>query len=240
MKTIGLLGGMSWESTVTYYQVINETVKRELGGLHSGKILLHSVDFAEIEACQAAGEWERSGRILADAARGLVNAGAELLVICTNTMHKVAPQIQAAAGVPLLHIADAAAERLKAAGIRKTALLGTRYTMTQDFYRDRLVQAGLEVLIPDEAGVELVNRVIFEELCLGIVSGSSRESCRQVIQALADRGAEGVILGCTELGLLLGREDSPIPIFDTTRIHAESAALQALAGQACPRDADAG
>lgn len=230
MKTIGLLGGMSWESTVTYYQVINETVKRELGGLHSGKILLHSVDFAEIEACQTAGEWEKSGEILADAARGLVNAGAELLVICTNTMHKVAPQVRDAAGVPLLHIADATADRLNAAGVRRAALLGTRYTMTQDFYKGRLAELGLEVLVPDEAGVEAVNRIIFEELCLGVISDASRERCRQVIRALADQGAQGVILGCTELGLLLGQEDSPIPVFDTTLIHAESAAMQAVAG----------
>lgn len=229
MKTIGLIGGMSWESTVTYYQLINERVKEALGGLHSARLLLYSVDFAEIEACQAAGDWERSAAILTEAAQALERAGADFLVICTNTMHKVAPQIGAGVHIPLLHIAEATADALRAQDIRKVALLGTKYTMTQDFYKAKLVEAGIEVLIPDEAGVELVNRVIYDELCLGVLSEQSRREYLAVIDGLAARGAQGVILGCTEIGLLIHQEDTTLPVFDTTQIHAARAAERAIA-----------
>ena len=227
MKTIGLIGGMSWESTVTYYQIINETVKNKLGGLHSAKILLYSVDFAEIEECQAKGEWERSGEILADAAMRLESAGADFIVICTNTMHKVVSQIQAKIRIPIVHIADATAEALLQAGITKTALLGTKYTMTQDFYKDRLVQKGISVVIPNEKEIEKVNDVIYNELCLGIVSDESREDYIRVIERLKEEGAQAVILGCTEIGLLISQSDSVLPVFDTTQIHAKAAAEKA-------------
>lgn len=227
MKTIGLIGGMSWESTVTYYQIINETVKNKLGGLHSAKILLYSVEFAEIEECQAKGEWERSGEILADAAMRLESAGADFVVICTNTMHKVVDQIQAKIRIPIVHIADATAEALLQAGITKTALLGTKYTMTQDFYKDRLVQKGISVVIPNEKEIEKVNDVIYNELCLGIVSDESREDYIRVIERLKEEGAQAVILGCTEIGLLISQSDSVLPVFDTTQIHAKAAAEKA-------------
>ncbi len=227
MKTIGLIGGMSWESTVTYYQVINEKVKELLGGLHSAKILLYSVDFEEIERYQAAGEWEKSAEVLADASERLEGAGAELLLICTNTMHKVAPQVQARIHIPLVHIAEATAAELKRDGIARVGLLGTKYTMTQEFYRRKVEEAGIEVLIPEEKDVETVNRVIYEELCLGILREESREEYRRVIRDLVARGAEGVILGCTEIGLLVGPQDSPVPVYDTTLIHAQAAALLA-------------
>lgn len=228
MKTIGLIGGMSWESTVTYYQIINELVKRELGGFHSAKLLLYSVDFAEIEKCQSDGDWDRSARIMCEAALALERAGAELLVICTNTMHKVAPQMEREIHIPLIHIAEATAEKLLESGIGKVALLGTKYTMTQAFYKDKLTGAGIEVLIPDEADVELVNNVIYNELCLGIISESSRRELLRVIAELSERGAEGVILGCTEIGLLIKQSDTPLPVFDTTEIHARKAATEAL------------
>ncbi|MCI6630002.1 MAG: aspartate/glutamate racemase family protein [Lachnospiraceae bacterium] len=227
MKTIGLIGGMSWESTVTYYQIINETVRDGLGGLHSAKILLYSVDFAEIEECQAKEEWERSGEILADAAMRLESAGADFIVICTNTMHKVVSQIQAKIRIPIVHIADATAEALLQAGITKTALLGTKYTMTQDFYKDRLVQKGISVVIPNEKEIEKVNDVIYNELCLGIVSDESREDYIRVIERLKEEGAQAVILGCTEIGLLISQSDSVLPVFDTTQIHAKAAAEKA-------------
>lgn len=229
MKTIGLLGGMSWESTVPYYQIINEAVKAALGGLHSARILLYSVDFAEIEACQASGDWARSAEILGEAAKALEGAGADFLVICTNTMHKVAPEIAARVSIPILHIADATADALEAAGIRRVALLGTRYTMTQDFYKQRLLDRGFEVLVPGGEDIEMVNRVIYEELCLGVIRDESRAAYQAVIQKLQAAGAEGVILGCTEIGLLIHPEDSPIPVFDTTAIHARAAAERALA-----------
>lgn len=229
MKTIGLIGGMSWESTVTYYQLINEAVKQALGGLHSAKILLYSVDFAEIEEYQAKGFWEESAEVLARAAENLEKAGADFLLICTNTMHKVAPQVQNRVSIPLIHIAEATAEALKAAGITTVGLLGTKYTMTQDFYKQKLIDAGIRVVIPDEAGVELVNRVIYGELCLGIVRDESRQQFVSVIENLKTSGAQGVILGCTEIGLLISQADTALPVFDTTRIHAESAAQFALA-----------
>ncbi|MFR1052446.1 MAG: aspartate/glutamate racemase family protein [Oscillospiraceae bacterium] len=228
MKTIGLIGGMSWESTVTYYQIVNHVVQQRLGGLHSARLLLDSLDFAEIEACQSSGDWEKSARLLTDAALRLEGAGADLVLICTNTMHKVAPQVQAALRVPLLHIADATAEALRAAGVDTVALLGTKYTMCQDFYTEKLIAAGIRVLIPDEPDVELVNRVIFDELCLGILKEGSRQEFLRVINALAQKGARGVILGCTEIGLLVSQADTPLPVFDTTLIHATRAAELAL------------
>lgn len=230
MKTIGLLGGMSWESTVTYYQIINESVKRELGGFHSAKVLLYSVDFAEIEKCQADGDWEKSADILSVAAENLEKAGADFIVICTNTMHKVAPRIQSRITIPIIHIAEATADELKKHNITKVALLGTKYTMTQDFYKDKLIEAGIVVLIPDEQGVEAVNNIIYNELCLGIISEPSKEKYRNIIENLAKKGAQGVILGCTEIGLLIQQEDVDLPIFDTTRIHASKAAMLSVKG----------
>ena len=228
MKTIGLIGGMSWESTALYYRLINEMTARRLGGLHSAKILLYSVDFEEVERLQRAGDWEQCGVLLADAACRLERGGADFLVICTNTMHKVEARIREACALPLLHIADATADALLAAGVRKTALLGTVYTMTQAFYKDRLTARGIEVLTPEAADREMINDVIYNELCRGVVSPASRERYRAVIEDLARRGAEGVILGCTEIGMLIGPEDVSLPVFDTTRIHAERAALLAL------------
>lgn len=227
-KVIGLIGGMSWESTITYYQVINETVKEALGGLHSAKILLYSVDFAEIEACQSSGDWERSAAILTKAAKNLEQAGADGIVICTNTIHKVAPQMAEELTVPILHIAEATTDSLLSQGIQKVALLGTKYTMTQDFYKDVLTQKGLEVLVPNAADIELVNDVIYQELCLGRVLEESRTQYQRIIQELKDRGAEAVILGCTEIGLLIKPEDSSLPVFDTTLIHAKKAAQWSL------------
>ncbi len=228
MKTIGLIGGMSWESTVTYYQIINEVVKRELGGLHSAQILLYSVDFAEIEKCQADGDWDRSAEILSAAAQNLEKAGADFILICTNTMHKVAPQIQQSVRVPILHIAEATAEQLRLRGISRVALLGTKYTMTQDFYKQKLVDAGIDVIVPDAQDIEMVNDVIYHELCLGVISQSSKENYLRVIDELAKRGAQGVILGCTEIGLLVQQADTALPVFDTTLIHAEKAAMLAI------------
>ena len=228
MKTIGLIGGMSWESTIPYYRIINEKIKESLGGLHSARIILYSVEFAEIESCQAGGQWDRSAEILGDAAEKLEAAGADFIVICTNTMHKVAPQIQERISIPVVHIADATADRLEAAGIRKVALLGTRYTMTQDFYKSRLTARGFEVLIPDAEGVEIVNNVIYRELCLGIIREESRAAFSRIIASLKEQGAEAVILGCTEIGLLVQQENSVLPVFDTTEIHAVRAAGLAL------------
>lgn len=228
MKTIGLIGGMSWESTVTYYKIINETVKERLGGFHSGKILLYSVDFAEIEECQEKGEWEKSAEILSEAAENLEKAGADFIVICTNTMHKVAGKIQENIKIPVIHIADATAHKLKQDGILKTALLGTKYTMTQDFYKEKLRENGIEVLIPEEKDIEIVNHVIYEELCLGKILDSSRKEYIRIIDGLKEKGAQGVILGCTEIGLLISQKDSPLPVYDTTEIHALSACEKAL------------
>ena len=231
MKTIGLIGGMSWESTTSYYQIINETIKRELGGLHSAKILLYSVDFAEIEHYQAVGDWDKSAQVLADIAQRLEQAGVDFIVICTNTMHKVAPQIQKALHIPILHIADATADVLLARGIRKTALLGTKYTMTQDFYKSCLMKHGIEVVIPNRQEIEIVNRVIYEELCVGIISEASRRKYCEIIDRLKrEADAEAVILGCTEIGLLIKPENSVLTVFDTTRIHAEAAVAEALNG----------
>ncbi len=228
MKTVGLIGGMSWESTIPYYRIINEYVKDKLGGLHSARIILYSVEFDEIEKCQSSGDWDRSAEILGDAAKKLELAGADFIVICTNTMHKVAPQIREKISVPIIHIADATADELEKAGISKVALLGTRYTMTQDFYKKKLIDRGFEVLIPDESDVEIVNNIIFNELCVGIVKEESRKIYSSVIDKLRDKGAEAVILGCTEIGLLIGRKDSSLPIYDTTLIHALKAAENLL------------
>lgn len=228
MKTIGLIGGMSWESTVTYYQLINETIKEQCGGLHSAKILMYSVDFAEIEECQANGEWEKSGEILANVAQNLEKAGADFIVICTNTMHKVLPQIQESINIPIIHIADATADELEKQKIKKVALLGTKYTMTQDFYKERIIARGIEVIIPEETDVEIVNRIIYEELCLGEIREASKTEYIRIINQLKDEGAEGIILGCTEIGLLIKQEDSSLPVFDTTQIHAKVAAINAI------------
>ncbi len=229
MKTLGLIGGMSWESTVPYYRLINQTVKQELGGLHSARLLLYSVDFAEIERLQMSGDWDTAGQVLADAGRALRAGGAELLVICTNTMHKVADAVEAASGLPLLHIADATANEIRARGLHRVGLLGTRFTMEQDFYRQRLVGHGLEVLVPDADDRGIVHRVIYDELCLGQVRDESRQQYRRIIADLVARGAQGVILGCTEIGLLVGDDDASVPLFDTAALHARHAALAALA-----------
>jgi aspartate racemase len=228
MKTIGLIGGMSWESTVTYYQIINETIKKELGGLHSGKILLYSVDFDEIEKCQAEGDWDKSAKILSEVAIKLEKAGADYIVICTNTMHKVAPQIQSQISIPIIHIAEATCDKLKENSIKKVALLGTKYTMTQDFYKLKLEEGGISVIIPDEQDVEIVNNVIYNELCLGKVLDTSKKKYIEIIEKLSKKGAEGVILGCTEIGLLINQNDTLLPVFDTTKIHAEKAALLSI------------
>ena len=228
MKTIGLIGGMSWESTVPYYQLINEYVKKELGGLHSAKIALYSVEFDEIEKCQSEDRWDDAAKILADAAVGLEKCGADFILICTNTMHKVYAQVQAAVSVPLIHIADATGDALKAAGIRKVGLLGTRYTMQQDFYKGRLAEAGFDVAVPPEEMIGELNRIIFEELCVGEIKEDSRSYFARAIGELKKEGCEGVILGCTEIGLLVRPEDSVLPVFDTTVIHADAAAKKAL------------
>lgn len=228
MKTIGLIGGMSWESTIPYYRIINEEVKSRLGGLHSAKIVLYSVEFDEIEKCQSNGEWEKSGDILGHAAKAVESAGADFLLICTNTMHKVVPQIASMIDIPIIHIADATADELEKNNTRSIGLLGTKYTMTQDFYKQRLIDRGIRVLIPDEGDIETVNTVIFDELCVGKISDVSREKLKEIITKLKCKGAEGVILGCTEIGLLIHQSDVDIPVFDTTVIHARKAAELAI------------
>ncbi|MFF2568696.1 aspartate/glutamate racemase family protein [Streptomyces sp. NPDC058084] len=228
MKVIGLIGGMSWESTAVYYRLLNEGVRDRLGGLHSAKCLVYSVDFADIERLQAAGRWDEAGEVLAAAARSLEAAGAELLLICTNTMHKVADQVSAAVDVPLLHLADATATAVRGAGLSRVGLLGTAFTMEQDFYRDRLAAHGLDVLVPHADDRALVHRVIYDELCLGVIREESRTAYRAVIDRLVASGAEGVILGCTEIELLVAPEHSPVPVFATTRLHAEAAVAASL------------
>ncbi|MFI6155608.1 aspartate/glutamate racemase family protein [Kitasatospora sp. NPDC051170] len=230
MRTIGLIGGMSWESTAEYYRLVNELTRERLGGLHSARCVLYSVDFAEIEQLQVQDRWAEAGEILAAAARALEAAGADLVLICTNTMHKVADHVEAAVSVPLLHLADATAQAVRASGLRRVGLLGTAFTMEQDFYRGRLEAGGLDVLVPDAEGRAIVHRVIYEELCLGIVREESRAAYREVIADLVAGGAEGVILGCTEIELLIGSEDSPVPVFPTARLHAEAAVRAALSG----------
>lgn len=228
MKTIGLIGGMSWESTITYYEILNKEIAAKLGGFHSSKIMMYNVDFAELEENMSTGNWDGNAKILADAAVRLEKAGADFIVIATNTMHKLVPQIEEKINVPILHISDATANAIKRDGHRKIALLGTKFTMTQDFIKDRLAKAGLEIMIPDEKDIELVNDVIFNELCLGKVLDSSRKEYQRIISYMKDRGAEGVILGCTEIGMLIKEKDSVLPTYDTTIIHATEAAKLAL------------
>lgn len=228
MKKIGLIGGMSWESTVTYYRIINETIKDRLGGLHSAKCILYSVDFDEIERYQSSGEWGKSAAVLVEAAQALEKAGADFIVICTNTMHKVAPDISERIHIPILHIADMTAIALKKVAIRTVGLLGTKYTMLEDFYKAVLMDNDIEVVIPDNEDIETVNRIIYDELCLGIISEESKNTYLKIISKLSKEGAQGIILGCTEIGLLIKQSDTDIPIFDTTLIHAEQAALEAI------------
>jgi len=227
---IGLLGGMSWESSAEYYRLANQLVRDRLGGLHSARLVLASVDFADVERLQVAGLWEEAGQLLGDVARGVEAAGAEMLLLCTNTMHKVADQVQAAVSIPLLHLADATAAAVRLDGLSTVGLLGTAFTMEQDFYRDRLAGHGLHVLVPDAADRAVVHRIIYEELCLGVVREASRQAYRRVIERLVAAGAEGVILGCTEIDLLVGAADSPVPVYPTTRLHVEAAVTAALAG----------
>ncbi len=228
MKTIGLIGGMSWESTIPYYTIINQSIHETLGGLHSAKLILYSVEFDEIEKCQSCGDWQRSADILSDAAKKLELAGADFLLICTNTMHKVYPQIQAQVTIPILHIADATADALASDGVTKVALLGTRYTMQEDFYKSKLVARGFEVLVPEQADIDEVNRIIFEELCVGTLKETSRKTFSRIIDTLKARGAQAVILGCTEIGLLVKQEHASLPLYDTTVIHASRAAEKAM------------
>jgi len=229
MKTIGLIGGMSWESSIEYYRIINETVRDRLGGFHSARSIMYSVDFAEIETLQQQGRWEEATELMITAARRVEDGGADFVIICTNTMHKMADDVQRHINIPLLHIADATAERIKAQGMGRIGLLGTKFTMEEDFYRGRLVEKhGLDVVIPDEQGREIVHRVIYDELCLGETKPSSKAQYVSIMENLVGDGAEGIILGCTEISLLVGQEDSPVPLFDTTRIHAVAAVEFAL------------
>lgn len=228
MKTIGLIGGMSWESSAEYYRMINEETKRRRGGLHSAQCILFSVDFAEIEILQAKGKWEEAGQRLGEAALALEKAGADFIVICTNTMHKVVSQIEAYIKIPVLHIADTTATQIKTRGVKKVGLLGTSYTMEQDFYKSRIIDFGIDIVIPNENEREMINRIIYEELCLGKITQESKEVFKQVIDTLRMNGAEGIILGCTEIELLIKEEDSSVPLFDTTSIHAIAAVNKAL------------
>ena len=228
LKTIGLIGGMSWESTVTYYKIINETVKEKLGGLHSAKCILYSVDFQEIEECQANGNWEKSGEILGEAAYNLEKAGADFIVICTNTMHKVVNQIKEKISIPILHIAEMTAEKILEKGLKNIALLGTKYTMEQDFYKSKLIEKGINVTIPDKNDIETINEVIYDELCLGTINFNSKKKFLEIVDKLRSKGAEGIILGCTEIGLLIKNEDTDVPLFDTAIIHAEQAAMYSI------------
>ena len=230
MKTIGLLGGMSWESTVPYYRLINEGVKARLGGLHSARLVLVSVDFHDIEVLQHAGRWDEAGALLADGARSLERAGADCVVLATNTMHKVAPAIESAVAIPLLHIADPTARAIAADGRRRIGLIGTRFTMEQDFYRGRLeARHGLEVLVPEEDDRADIHRIIYDELCQGVIRDESRTIYRHAMARLVERGAQGLILGCTEISLLVGADDAAVPLYDTTALHAQAAVAFALA-----------
>jgi len=229
MKTIGMIGGMSWESSLEYYRIVNEAVKEKLGELHSAKCVLVSVDFAEIEIFQREGRWAEATQAMIAAARQVEAGGADLLIICTNTMHKMAEEVQAGIHIPLLHIADPTAEQVKAQGLRKIGLLGTRFTMEGDFYRGRLVEKhALEVLIPNETDRTTVHRIIYEELVLGKILPESKIQYQRIIENLVAQGAEGIILGCTEIGLLIKNEDSQVPLFDTTLLHALAAVEMAL------------
>ena len=219
---------MSWESTVTYYKIINETVKEKLGGLHSAKCILYSVDFQEIEECQANGNWKKSGEILGEAANNLEKAGADFIVICTNTMHKVVNQIKEKISIPILHIAEMTAEKILEKGLKNIALLGTKYTMEQDFYKSKLIEKGINVIIPDKNDIEIINKVIYDELCLGTINSNSKKKFLEIVDKLRSKGAEGIILGCTEIGLLIKNEDTDVPLFDTAVIHAEEAAIYSI------------
>ncbi len=224
MKTVGLIGGMSWESTLEYYQYINEMVKEKLGGLHSAKILMYSVDFEEIAVLQHEGKWKELTEVMVDIAKRLEDAGAEFLLICTNTMHKMADDVQQRIKIPLLNIIDVTAERIKKLGLRKVGLLGTKFTMEDDFYKGRLMRKhGINVVVPDEEGRQVIHDIIYQELCLGIIKRESKEKVKKIVKDLVSKGAEGIVLGCTELPLLIKQEDCNVPIFDTTKIHAEAA-----------------
>ena len=229
MKTIGMIGGMSWESSIEYYRIINQAVRAELGGLHSAKSIMYSVEFAEIEALQHQDRWDDAARIMVSAARSIEAGGADFVIICTNTMHKLYDSVQDGIEIPILHIADATAETIKARGIEKIALLGTRFTMVEDFYKGRLVENyGMEVIIPPSEDMDIVHGIIYDELCAGIIKPDSKQSYANIIGRLVKAGAEGIILGCTEIGLLVKQEDSPVPLFDTTEIHAQAAVNYAL------------
>ena len=228
LKTIGLIGGMSWESTVTYYKIINETVKEKLGGLHSAKCILYSVDFQEIEECQTSGNWDKSGEILGEAAYSLEKAGADFIVICTNTMHKVINKIKEKISIPILHIAEMTAEKILEKGLKNIALLGTKYTMEQDFYKSKLIEKGINVIIPDKNDIETINEVIYDELCLGTINFNSKKKFLEIVDKLRNKEAEGIILGCTEIGLLIKNADTDVPLFDTAIIHAEQAAIYSI------------
>lgn len=228
MKTIGLIGGLSWESSAEYYRLLNRAVRDRLGGLHAANIVLHSLDFAPIAALQAEGDWPALDRAMVEAAAALERSGADLLLICSNTMHRCAGAIEAASALPLIHIADPVTAAIKAAGLSRVGLLGTAFTMEQDFYRARMAEAGLDVIVPDEAGRAAVHRIIYDELVQGVIREDSRGAYRQVIAALVDRGAEAIILGCTEIMLLVGPEDSAVPLFDTLALHVEAAVERAL------------
>jgi aspartate racemase len=230
MKTIGMIGGMSWESSIEYYRIVNQTVREKLGGLHSAKSIMYSVEFAEIEALQHQDRWDELASIMIEAARSLEKGGADFVIICTNTMHKLYDEVQNNIQIPMLNIADATAEKIKTEGIDKIALLGTRFTMEEDFYKGRLADKyGLDVIIPSLEQMEIVHRVIYDELCAGIIKPDSKQKYAEIIQRLVAEGACGVILGCTEIGLLVKPEDSPVPLFDTTEIHAKAAVKYALA-----------
>ena len=229
MKTIGMIGGMSWESSIEYYRIVNEAAKEKLGGLHSAKSIMYSVDFAEIEILQSEGRWDEATQVMVEAAQRVEAGGADFLIICTNTMHKMADEVEKAIHIPLLHIADATARAIKAQGLGKVGLLGTKFTMEEDFYRGRLVDRhDLEVLIPQSEDREIVHRVIYDELVLGTIKPESRKQYKQIIEKLIAAGAQGIILGCTEIGLLVNDEDSRVPLFDTTIIHAITAVEYAL------------
>lgn len=229
MKTIGLLGGMSWESTALYYKQINEEVKKQLGGLHSAKVVIYSVDFDEIEKLQHQGKWDETAKILSEAAKNIQNASADFLVICTNTMHKVAPTIQEHIDIPILHIANATGKKLQEEGIKRVGLLGTAFTMQQDFYKDTIqTNFDIEVIVPTEEDIKIVHKIIYEELCLGTIKESSKKEYLRIIDSLSSQGAQGVILGCTEIGMLVSQEDTQIKLFDTTYIHAIEAVNKAL------------
>ncbi|MDA2394044.1 aspartate/glutamate racemase family protein [Bacillus cereus] len=228
MKTIGLIGGMSWESTSEYYRIINEEIKERLGGLHSAKCLINSVDFEEIERCQSSGDWDGAGEILGNAAYSLQKGGADFIIICTNTMHKVVGKIKAKIDIPVLHIANATAKEIKRKDIQKVGLLGTKYTMEQDFYKSRIEEHDIKVIVPSEKNRKEINKVIYTELCLGKIVSQSREYYKRVIEELVQKGAQGIILGCTEIGLLIKQENVSVPIFDTTHIHAIEAVKVAL------------